>query len=116
MIADIMANKKLQGTIKELFVRSQKLKKSLVFIAQSYFSVPKEFRLTCTHYLILNIQEKRELQQITINHSADIDYKGFMKIYSKCTSEPRSFLTADTILPADNSQIFWKTFLDPLQK
>ena len=51
----------------------------------------------------MKAHNKRELQQIAINHSANIDYKDFMKIYRKCTSEPYSFLTIDTILPANDS-------------
>ena len=86
MIADLMSNKKFQGIIKELFiVRCRKLNISLVFITQSYFSVPKDVRLNSTHYLIMKINNKRELQNIAINHSADIDYKDFMKIYRECT-------------------------------
>ena len=46
---------------------------------QSYFCVPKEVRLNSTHYLMMNIHKKRELQQIAINHSADIDYKDFRR-------------------------------------
>ena len=80
MIADIMANKKFQAIIKELFIRSRKLNISLVFITQSYFSVPKDVRLNSTHYLIMKINNKRELQNIAINHSADIDDQDFMKI------------------------------------
>ena len=48
---------------------------SLVFIKQSDFSVPKEVRLNSAHYLIMKIHNKRKLQQISIKHSADIDYK-----------------------------------------
>ena len=48
---------------------------------QSYFSVPKGVRLNSTHYLIMKIHSRRELQQIVINHSAGIDYEDFMKIY-----------------------------------
>ena len=77
MIADIMTNKRFQAIIKELFIRCRKLNISLVFITQSYFSVPKEVRLNSMHYLILKIHNKRELQHIAINHSADIDCKGF---------------------------------------
>ena len=87
MIADIMTNKKFQAIIKELFSRCRKLNISLVFITQSYFSVPKDVRLNSTHYLIMKINNKRELQNIAINHSADIDYKDFMKIYRDCTRE-----------------------------
>ena len=81
MIAGIMTNKKIQAIIKELFIRCRKLNVSLVFITQSSFSVPKDARLNSTHYLIMKINSKKELQNLAINHSADIDYNDFMKIY-----------------------------------
>ena len=58
------------------------------------------------HYLIMKINSKGELQNITTNHSADIDHKDFMKIYKEFTQEPYSFLTIDTTLPASNSLKF----------
>ena len=91
MIADIMANRRLQAIIKELFIRFRKLKLSLVFITQSCFSVPKDVRLNSTHYLIMKIKNRKELQNIAINHSADIDYKDFVKIYRGFTKKPYSF-------------------------
>ena len=66
-----------------------------------YLSVQK--KLNSTHYLIMKINYKRGLQQIAINHSADIDHKGFLKIYRNCTKEPYSFLIIYTTLPADNT-------------
>ena len=81
MIADIMTNKRFQAIIiKELFIRCWKLNIYLVFIIQSCFSVPKEVKLNSTHYLIMKLHNKRELQEIFINHSEDIGYKDFMKI------------------------------------
>ena len=59
MIADIMTNKKFQAIIKELFIRCRKLNISLVFITQSYFSVPKDVRLNSTHYLIMKINNRK---------------------------------------------------------
>ena len=114
MIADIMTNKKFQSIIKELFIRCRKLNISLVFITQSYFSVPKDVRLNSTHYLIMKINNKRELQNIAINHSADIDYKDFMKIYRECIKEPFNFLTIDTTLPSSNPLRFRKNVFDTL--
>ena len=67
---------------------------------QSYFSVPKDVRLNSTHYLIMKIDNKRELQNIAINHSTDIDYQDFIKIYRECRKKPYIFLTIDTTLPA----------------
>ena len=61
MIADIMTNKKFQAIIKELFIRYRKLNISLVFITQSYFSVPKDVRLNATHYLIMKINSKKRI-------------------------------------------------------
>ena len=108
MIADIMSNKKFQAVVIELFIRCRKLNISFVFITQSYFSVPKDVSSNSTHYLILKINNKRELQNIAMTHSADIDYKGFMKIYRECTKEAYSFLTIDTISPARNPLRFRK--------
>ena len=85
MIADIVTNKKAQVIIKELFIKCKKVNISLVFITQSYFPVPKDVRLNSTHYLITKINSKRELQNIAIIHSADIDYKDFVKICRQCT-------------------------------
>ena len=114
MIADIMTNKKFQSVIKELFIRCRKINISLVFITQSYFSVPKDVRLNSTHYFIMKINNKRELQNIAINHSADIDYKDFIKIYRECTKEPYNFLTIDTTLPSTNNLRFRKNLFDTL--
>ena len=107
-----MTNKKFQSIIKELFIRcSRKLNISLAFITQSYFSVPKDVRLNSTHYLIMRINNRKELQNIAINHSANIDYKDFIKIYRECVKEPYSFLTIDTRLPSSNPLRFRKNFL-----
>ena len=68
----------------------------LLRLSQNLIFVSKGVRLNSALYLIMRIHDKRELQQITTNHSADIDYKNFTKIYRKCTSQPHSFLTIDT--------------------
>ena len=114
MIADIMANKKFQSIIKELFSRCRKLNISLVFITQSYFSVPKDERLNSTHYFIMKISSKRESQNIAINHSADNDYKDFIKIYRECVKEPYNFLIIDTTLPSTNPLRVRKNLFDTL--
>ena len=102
MIADIIANRKFQATIKKLFIRCRKLNISFVFITQSYCSVPKDVRLNSTHYLILKINNRKELQNIAINHSANNYYNDSVRIYRECTRNPYSFLTIDTMLPASD--------------
>ena len=118
IIADILTNKKIEAIIKELFLMCRTLisciNVSLVFFTQSYFSVPKEVRLNSTHYLIMKIPSKNELRNIAINRSADIDYKDFMTIYRKCTSELYFFLTINTTLPAHDFLRFRKNLLDSL--
>ena len=58
MIADIMTNKKFQAIIKELFIRCRKINISLVFITQTYFSVPKDVRLNSMHYFIMKVNNR----------------------------------------------------------
>ena len=62
MIADMIDNKKLNPIATELFTRGRKLNISIVFITQSYFKVPKDVRLNSTHFLVMKIPNKRELQ------------------------------------------------------
>ena len=94
-----------------MFIRGRKLNISIVFITQSYFKVPKDVRLNSTHFFIMKIPNKRELQQIALNHSSDIDFKDFMNIYKQCTTEPYSFLVNDTTLPSDDPLRFRKNLL-----
>ena len=101
MIDDIINNKKLNPVVTELFLKGTKLNISIVFIMQWNVKVPKDNRLNSTHFFIMKILNKRELQQIALNHSSDIDVKDFIKIYKKCTAEPHSFLVSDTTLPSD---------------
>ena len=98
IIADMIHNKKLNSIVTELIIRGRKLKVSLVFITQSNFKVPKDVRLTTSYFFIAKIANKRELQQIAINHLSDISTKDFANIYRKCTDESYSFLVIDTIL------------------
>ena len=70
---------------------NKKRKILIVFDDMIADSVPKDVRLTLTHYLIMKIENKKELQNIATNHSADIDYKDFVKSYRECTKEPYSF-------------------------
>ena len=111
VFADMIHNKKLNSIVAELFIRSRKLNISIVFITQSYFKVPKDVRLNTSHFFIAKIPNKRELQQIAINHSSDISTKDFANFYRKCTAEPYSFLFNDTTLPSDNLLRFRKNLL-----
>ena len=84
MIADMLSNKKLNPTVTELFIRGRKINICLV-ISQSYFPVSKSIRLSSKNCFIINIPNKRELQQIAFNHPLDIDFEDFMFLYKKCT-------------------------------
>ena len=111
MIADMINNKKLILIVTELFIRGRKLNISLVFITKSYFKVPKDVRLNTTHFFITKIPNKRELQQIALNHSSDITTKDLI-IYKKYTDEPYSFLVNDATLASDNPLRFRKNLFN----
>ena len=112
MIADMLNDKKVNPIVTELFIRGRKLKISLVFITQSYFVSPKNIRLNSLHYFIMKIPNKGELQQISFNHSSDIDFRDFMNFYKKCTAKPYSFLVIDATLASDNPLRFRKNLLE----
>ena len=83
---------KAQQILKDLFIRCRKLNISIYFLTQAYFSAP----IDCTHYILFKLNNKKELQNIAINHSADIDYDDFIEINRYSTREPFNFLTIDT--------------------
>ena len=102
MIADMINNNKLNPVVTELSFRGRKLYIFTVFIIQPCFKVPKDVRLNTAHSFIMKTRSKRELQQIALNHSSEIDFKGFMEIYKTYTAESHSFLVNDTTLSSDN--------------
>ena len=108
MIADINNNRNLNSIVTEFFIRGRKLNISLVFITQSYFKVPKDVRLNTTNIFIAKIKNKRELQQIAINHSSDISTKYFINIHRDRPAEPYSLLLNDATLPSDDPFRFRK--------
>ena len=108
IIADMLSNKKLNlmvPKVTELLIRIRKINIVFVFITQSFFPVPKNIRLHSKHCFIMKSPNKRELQQIAFNHSSDVDFKGFMNNYQKCTVKSCSFLVIDTTFASDNSTI-----------
>ena len=112
MIADIINKKKLNSIVSELFIRGRKLNISLVFVTQSYLKVPEDVRLNTTHFFIMKFPNKKELQQIALNHSSDIDFKDFIKVYKKCTKNKYSFLANDTTLRSDSPLRFRKNLFN----
>ena len=85
----------------QLFIKSRKTDISLI-ITQYYFPASKNIRLTSIQHFITKIPNKRELQQIAINNSSDIDCKDFMNLCKICTARPYSFLVNYTTLSSDN--------------
>ena len=81
LIADMLSNKKLNPIVTLLFIRGKKLNISIFFTTQSYFVVPKNIGLNSIHYFVIKIPNKRELQQIALNHISDIDFQEFMNLY-----------------------------------
>ena len=60
----------------------------------------------------MKINSRIELKNIAINHSPDIGYNDFKKIYRGRTKEPYNFLPIDTALPASDPLGFSKNLFD----
>ena len=108
LIVDMISKKKLNSILTELFVRRRKFSIFLVFITQSYFKVSKDVRLNSTQFFITKIPNKRELEQIALNHSSDMSTRDFINIYKNYTAEPYSFLVNDAKLASGNPLRFGK--------
>ena len=64
-----------------------------------------------THHFVMKIPRKGDLQEIALDHSPDIEFKHFMKLYKNYTKEPFSLLVNYIILASDNSLKLRKNFL-----
>ena len=91
MIADMLGNKKFNPVVIQLFIRG---------------------RLNSTHYCIIKIPNKEELQHFAFNHSSDIDFRDFMNLCKKCTAKLYSFLAIDATLASDNPLRFRKNLIE----
>ena len=76
------------------------------------FCCGKNIGLNSTHYFIIKVPNKRELQQIVFNHSLNIDFKSFIRLWKKCSAKPYSFLVIDATLVLDNPLHFRKNHLE----
>ena len=115
IFAEMLNNKNLNPLVTELFFRSRKENISLVFIIKSYFSVQENIRLISTHYFIMKIQNKRELQQSAFDHLSDFALKGFMNLY-KNILQNHIFLMFHITLVSDNALCFRKNLIERIQK
>ena len=98
MIANIIRKKKHNQIVTEIFIRERKVNISTVFISKSYFTVPKDVRLISTHFFIIKIPNKLELQQIAFDHSSDIAFNDFMNIYKNYIAKLHAFLLNNSTL------------------
>ena len=98
MIANIISNKKHNRIVTEIFIRERKVNISTVFISKSYFTVPKDVRLISTHFFIIKIPNKLDLQQIAFDHSSDIAFNDFMNIYKNYIAKLHAFLLNNSTL------------------
>ena len=114
MISDMLSNKNPIVTV--LFISRRKWNISLVFITQSYFSVPKNIKQNATNYFVMKIPNKTELQQIPFNHSSDTDFHGLMNLHKKCTAKPYSFLVIDIALTSDKVLHFKKNLVEWIKR
>ena len=104
MTRDMDSSKKINLVVTETFLRGRKLLVNMlvVFTSQSYFKVPKTITLNATRYFTMKITNKKEFEQPASNHSFNIEFKIFMKLYKNYTKESYSFLVNNTTLSPDN--------------
>jgi hypothetical protein len=86
--------KNLKGVI-DLFIRGRKQNGSIIFISQSYFSIPKDIRINCDYFVITRMGNKKELIEIAKDHTTDINNEKFIEIYREATKAPYNILVID---------------------
>ena len=114
MITYIFSNKNVNQIVTELFIKKRRLNISPAFVAQSCFAVPKKTKLHSIHYVIMKIPNKREIQQITLNYSSNVEFRNFMSLYKKCNADSSYSLVIGAILASHNHFHFRKNLLEEI--
>lgn len=87
-----------QSEIKQYFIRGRKVGHfSCIYIAQSYFKIPKDIRVNCQIIVLGRNLLKRDLNIILQEISSDMDLDELMKYYSLATSKPMHVLLIDLV-------------------
>ena len=79
--------------VTELFIKVRKLSVSLISIIKFCFATPKNIRLNSMHSFTIKFPNKRELQQIALNHSSDTDCKDFINLYDNVVLQIHAFFS-----------------------
>ena len=115
VLDDMISNKKKLANSNIIIYHKQEIDISLVLFHNLFFLLQKD-KLNTSHYFIMKIINKPNLQQIGINRSSNNDFKDFMKLYNRCTSND-CLLVHDTILTSDNPfQSFRKSIMTTDEK
>src|SRR5690606_23368896 len=97
IVFDDIVLEKDQSVIKDHMIRGRKKNCSYIYLTQSYFTVPKVIRLQMTHFILFNIDNRKELRTIADTHATRVEFKDFMRFYKSCMAEKdHAFVYIDT--------------------
>jgi len=94
IVFDDMITEKNQKVFTDFFLRGRHKNSSVIYVTQSYYTVPKDLRLNCNYFVLFDVHNGRELEQFQRDH-ANIDKKVFTQLYRDAVAEPYSFMVID---------------------
>ena len=102
---DFITDPKAHPKINDLFIRSRKKNATIIYLSQSYFSVPKIVRLQCNYLIFFKIRDSREIGTIHQNYNAGLDKQTFCQVFNAATKDPYSFLLLDNCTTDDQLKV-----------
>ena len=91
----ITAPPPIQRRIAEHFIRSRKKNASLIYLTQSYYSLPRTLRLQASCISLMKLTDTTEIDRIAKQIACDIPKDKFVKIYKDCVKERFGFIMYD---------------------
>lgn len=101
---NMIAKKTLPSQVTELSIRCCNMNIYLAFLRQSYFKIPKDIQINCTHYCLMKIGNRTEIRAISDRHTKDVMYNDFLNNYNGCTRQSYSFMTINDTLAAKDPE------------
>jgi hypothetical protein len=77
------------------YIRCRKLGVSIVFLSQSFYTIPKVIRSNCNYVILLKLSGDREIRMILSEYGLGVSKDELLQIYHFATSEKFSPLVID---------------------
>jgi len=90
-----VSSKKEMDRISDLFVRGRHKNTTIIFLTQLYFKCSRDVKLNCSHIILFQSYNKRELTSLAMDLGSDLPKGKFQELYNRILSKKYNWMLID---------------------